>query len=63
MCATFKFPDFSITNLLMYLKKGVVNLFDLNFKQIELFLKEMHNQLLDMENRRISIKMSEILDI
>lgn len=29
----------------------------------ELFLKEMHNQLLDMENRRISIKMSEILDI
>lgn len=39
------------------------NVDEKNEENAELFVKEMHNQLLDMENRRISIKMSEILDI
>ncbi len=34
-----------------------------NEEKADLFVREKHKQFLDMENRRITIKMSEILDI
>lgn len=65
MCATFKFPDFSITNLLMYLKKGVVNLFDLNLYAIVLygsgFTLERTHEILKSAVNNSSMKMIDFL--